>query len=520
MPTRFIGAVVAAALSTGCVAGILDVLGWPQIAIFLLGFGSIATAGYAIRYVVMQERIARERMAAIETTAQRRAAESADASEAGDALAARMGAETAELRDELGALHRLLDAAGRPAIITAGDGEVCYANQAASALLAAVPNAAGQAARGALGGPISVGKHIFTTHADAVPAHADARAGTLQWWDDLTPFQKLADQLRQASTPTAGSASETDPHLVLAQLIGSIGDRTNAGMEQVVGGCDDLARVQTLIGDAIDKLLTSFVGLEEKVGRQSDIAASLVNRSQAASAAESDTENFESIQGFISSVERAIQRVIADGAGLSDVAVELIASIAAIGDNMVRLVESFSEVERIAEQTNLLALNASIEAARAGSAGRGFAVVAGEVGKLATRSTGLSNQVRTLIDGIRRDLAGTQSVVTAVASKGEAYRSMSLQTIKQIFDGGRDVQNRTTSTLQALSENAQDVSRDVRAAVICLQFQDLTSQLLTHTSGRFGILQSLLEGAETVPELRAVGAVAQSSMSSGDVELF
>ena len=55
VPTRFIGAVVAAALSTGCVAGILDVLGWPQIAIFLLGFGSIATAGYAIRYVVMQE---------------------------------------------------------------------------------------------------------------------------------------------------------------------------------------------------------------------------------------------------------------------------------------------------------------------------------------------------------------------------------------------------------------------------------------------------------------------------------
>jgi hypothetical protein len=516
----FLRIVVTSALSTLCIAGAIDLGGRPQIAFALVGLCLAATAVYAASYVVKRGRIERERSATTEATARRHAAETGDVIASLETVAEQMSEDIAGLRSERAALHRLLDAADRPAIITAGDGEIRYANRPARALLDSVPDAAGQAVHGAARLPVAVGGRVFTPEVSATSDDGIGRAGTLQWWHDLTPLHQLAGQLRLAGAALADDQLGTDPYAALALQVASIGERKTGGIQQIVAGCDDLDRAQTLISDAIDKLLQSFVGLEGKVGRQHEIAATLVHSSKTTSTLEPESGNIESIQGFISTIERTVEKVIAEGAELSGSTVNLTAAIAAIGNDMAELVESFSEVERIADQTNLLALNAAIEAARAGSSGRGFAVVAGEVGKLATRSTGLSNHVRTLIDGIRQDLTTAQSGMVGIVSKDTAYRATSQQTLRRIFDGGREVDKQMTRTLLALSENAQDVSRDVRAAVICLQFHDLTSQLLAHTRGRFGVLQSLLEGASNVPELRAVGAVSQVTMVSGGVELF
>jgi hypothetical protein len=48
----------------------------------------------------------------------------------------------------------------------------------------------------------------------------------------------------------------------------------------------------------------------------------------------------------------------------------------------------------------------------------------------------------------------------------------------------------------------------------------MTSQLLAHTRGRFGVIGSLLAGEKQIEEIRRVGAVTQASMSTADVELF
>lgn len=498
---------------------VVDLLGSAQVALGIVAVGSVSAVAYVVRYVARQANLAHERWTVFETATQQRLIEAADAIAAAEEMAEQLSAQIAELSNERQTLARLLDAAGRPAIITAGDA-VTYANEPAKALLAAVPSAAVETARGERDGAIVADGRAFFARVQPISTTSGAGAGTFQWWDDLTRFQELADQLRGTMTAGAAGTFEADPQHGLAQLIGAVGERTSAGIAHIVGGRDDLTRVQTLIADAINQLLASFVGLEQKITQQRDIAAALVDAGQAESSADAPADNPESIRGFISHVEQTVRRVVDEGAGLSDVAGDLIASISAIGVNMGRLVESFSDVERIAEQTSLLALNASIEAARAGSAGRGFAIVASEVGKLATRSTGLSNEVRLLIESIRRDLANTRSVVTIVASKGESYRSTSFQAIKDVCDRGREVENQSTTSLLALSENAQNVNADVRAAVICLQFHDLTSQLLAHTLARFDILQSLLEGAPHVPELRAISAVSQSSMASGDVDLF
>jgi methyl-accepting chemotaxis protein len=504
--TRFLRITNSTALAWLCSGGLAAGLGRPQLAFALVALGVIVSAVYGTCEFLTLRRAERECFAAREAAAATAMAAQRTAQRDQRDQAAAQAATIAELQLERAALVQLLDAADRPAIVTGNGGRVRFANRTGHALLDVLPTAAGSAAAGTLRVPVAVGSRLFRARIEMAPGE-----GTLQWWEDLAPVQRLASGLRTAGVAVADDELANDPFAAVARYISSLSERTTGGIEQILGGCDDIDRAQRLISDAIEKLLHSFTGLEAKVARQHEIAGTLVNRHEGSALPKAAGGSGESVQDFINVVERTIEKVIADGAQLSDVALKMTADIAAVGNDMSRLLESFGEVERIAEQTNLLALNAAIEAARAGSAGRGFAVVASEVGKLATRSTGLSNHVRKLIDGISCDLTNAQAGMATVVSKDASYRAASQQTLREIFDGGRDVSRQTTSTLVALSENAQEVSRDVREAVISLQFHDLTSQLLAHTRQRFGVLQALLESAPHVPELRAASAVAHAS---------
>ncbi len=110
-----------------------------------------------------------------------------------------------------------------------------------------------------------------------------------------------------------------------------------------------------------------------------------------------------------------------------------------LGEHSKKIGQIVETISGIAGQTNLLALNAAIEAARAGEQGRGFAVVAEEVRKLAEQSQEAAKQIAVLIG---------------------------------------DIQNKTDSAVQAMSEGTQEVQKGfevVRHAGIA--FKDIDSHI-------------------------------------------
>lgn len=186
-------------------------------------------------------------------------------------------------------------------------------------------------------------------------------------------------------------------------------------------------------------------------------------------------------------------------------------SLDGVLDELKSVETSVSQIDKINKQTNLLALNAKIEAARAGEAGRGFSVVADEVRELAKTVNELSALIRGQINSIATGLHASHGMLQDIATVDRSDESIEANArINAIMRCLVEQNARYAVVLQQTAQTTDRINRDVSAAVVGMQFQDLAKQRLENISGAIGAV------AAAARDLHDESVHAASSGAAGD----
>ncbi|MBW7860816.1 MAG: hypothetical protein KJZ96_03775 [Rhodocyclaceae bacterium] len=344
------------------------------------------------------------------------------------------------------------------------------------------------------------------------------------------------------SEPAGGSGDPVDARpshdpggmAVMVGLAQEVGSKLETGLGST---SDEIRRVDTILRSAIGDLLAAFGTLEAQATAQRELISRLT------SADGDELAEDVAFKRFIDQISRTLIAFVDDSLNSSKRAIELTEQIDGVGESIKAVKSTLGDIENIAKQTNLLALNAAIEAARAGEAGRGFAVVADEVRTLSERTNLFSNEIRKVIATIDQALDSVSSSADALASNDMSQALASKDEIEQMIGVLDRISTERAHIAVQAGEISAQVERGVHEAVVGLQFQDMTSQLLALTEERLSCallvvrglsaLQGNAEGgvsAERVAALRGAlesidrqtvkKPVSQKTMEVGEIELF
>ena len=164
-------------------------------------------------------------------------------------------------------------------------------------------------------------------------------------------------------------------------------------------------------------------------------------------------------------------------------------------DDIEDIIDTINE---IASQTNLLSLNASIEAARAGENGRGFSVVADEIRKLASQSMEAADQIKHIVENIRK----TTQQTTDSAQKTEEYifkQADSLEETITIFASINNCVDELVNGLNRMLKDMRGISNERNQMEDSIQSISAVSHQIAASTG--GVANTLGEQVQLLSKL-------------------
>jgi methyl-accepting chemotaxis protein len=362
----------------------------------------------------------------------------------------------------------------------------------------------------------------------------------LGWW--LLVRRALLGMRAIAANLDAAAAAERD---LRARSTAVVGEFVAECRGQSSSGRGEITQLQGLLQDAVDGLTTAFNGLHALAERQQSLALELSGAGSDGASAGTASARM-SAEAFVQETSRALKSFIDGIVQNGRRALGVVEKIDQVRKQMDHVLQAVGEIQAISKQTNLLALNAAIEAARAGEDGRGFAVVADEVRGLSDRTSQFSKEIRANIETVHESIRHAEAEINQLAAHDLQFATRAEEDLTKTMGDMRQVNQAVTDKAKVLSGVTEELSRSVNQTVTSLQFQDMSRQLLAHTSVRLVALEEMGEscealvrddgvaGAQALESLiadseRVLAAarertsrnpVKQGAMQSGSVDLF
>ncbi len=306
----------------------------------------------------------------------------------------------------------------------------------------------------------------------------------------------------------------------------------------------EIARVDSLIKEAVVLMTDSFHSLHDLTSRQSELTGQIISRTEEEES-HGDSEEFN-IQTFINETSSILDQFVQVMVNVSKNSLETVHYIDDMVEKLDGIFSLIENVEGLASQTNLLALNASIEAARAGEAGRGFAVVADEVRTLSVNSGDLNNKIREEMASARATIDTLRSTVSGMAATDLSDTIGTKEKMSEMLSFMASNGEFMNTKVTEISQLSMQIDSTVDNAVRSLQFEDIASQALNSMEHNVNSLNEIailvdemttpegnLDAAATLrcqhrcEELRVTAqsrnegrTVAQNDMDEGEIELF